>query len=319
MSQEAEDRTAESTRTGISGVNNPAVFPHRFLPDTTLAIANPTSGNPTSRQRARRLMALLHERGYGVVQTEYAGHGTELARNAALSGKDGIIVIGGDGTLCEVIADLPTETALAYYPAGSGNNFGYNLLLPEPPEEWLAMLKRGLTRPMRFGLCNDRPFASVASVGFDALLVHKTPGGLKRHLNKGAYVVEFIPTYFTYESPEFKVTIDGQPWNDDVLGVIVGRGPNYGGPHPILPACDPCDERLAYLIMEGRSKWRIGKFAVGMLLDNLPKMDGVTCGTAQTVVVESQPPSYVQLDGNIFGSNPVTFRVDNAVRKILAP
>ena len=298
-----------------------SAFPasHPFAPQTTLAIANPVSGNPTARQRARKLMQLLRERGYEVAATERSGQGTELAREAARAGRTGIIVIGGDGTLCEVIAELPVETALAYFPAGSGNNFGFNLHLPVEPEAWLALLDAHPLRAMRFGLCNGRPFASVASVGFDAQLVRNVPSGLKRRLSKGAYLLEFIPTYFTYSAPRFHVTIDGKLWNDNVLGVIVGRGPNYGGPHPVLPTCDPGDDKLGYIVMEGHSKWRLGKFAVGVLFNNLPHMKGVTCGLARTVEVATEPASYVQLDGDLFGTNPVTFGVEPKQRRILAP
>jgi YegS/Rv2252/BmrU family lipid kinase len=292
---------------------------HPFAPPTTLVIVNPVSGNPTIRQRARRLTQRLRTRGYEVAATERAGHGTELAREAARAGRTGIIVIGGDGTLCEIIAELPIETALAYFPAGSGNNFAFNLHLPQEPERWLALLDAHPLRAMHFGLCNGRPFASVASVGFDAQLVRNVPSGLKKRLHKGAYLLEFIPTYFTYRAPRFHLTIDGQPWNGDVLGVIVGRGPHYGGPHPVLPECDPGDDQLGYLVMEGHSKWLLGKFGVGVLFNNLPHMKGVTCGMARTVEVETEPASYVQLDGDLFGTNPVTFSVEPSQRLILAP
>ncbi len=271
------------------------------------------------RERGRKLLAKLQKRGFQVQLSLYAGHATDLARQANEGGKRAVIAVGGDGTLCEVIAALPEDVVLAYFPAGSGNNFALNFDLPEDPDAWLKLLDSGPTRAMHFGLCNERPFASVASVGFDALMVQKMPFGLKRRLSKGAYVLEFIPTYLAYNPPRFRVTVDGRDWNDDVLGVIVGRGPHYGGPHRILPECDPADTRLSYLIMEGRNKWLIGKFAVGMLLKNLPQMDGVTCGTASTIVVETQPASSVQLDGDLYGNNPVTFSVELHQRRILAP
>jgi diacylglycerol kinase (ATP) len=290
-----------------------------FGPDETAVIWNPTAGNPATRGRARRLLKELQIRGYDLRASLTAGHATELARQAADEGKRCVIAVGGDGTLCEIIADLPADTILAYYPSGSGNNFALNFHLPEDPQAWLAVFDSGTTRPMRFGLCNERPFASVASVGFDAQLVRNVPGRLKKHLHQGAYVVEFLPTYVAYSSPCFRVTVDGEPWRDGVLGVIVGRGMYYGGPHPILPDCDPGADQLSYIIMEGNSKWRIGKFAVGMVRNTLPEMEGVTTGMARTIHVESEPASYVQLDGDVYGTNPVTFSVDSLTRRILAP
>ena len=271
------------------------------------------------RERVRKLLAKLRDRGYELQLSLYAGHAKELAKQAATGGKQAVITIGGDGTLGEVIAELPAEIELAYFPGGSGNNIALNLSLPDEPDAWLALLEQGTTRPIRFGLCNERPFASVASVGFDALLVRRVPFGLKQKLNKGAYLLEFVPTYLTYSAPRFQVSVDGRDLGDDVLGVIVGRGPHYGGPHKILPDCDPGSAELCYLIMEGRSKWTIGKYAVGMMTDKLPQMDGVTCGLAKSVYVETQPASFVQLDGDPYGTNPVTFSVEQTQRMILAP
>ena len=290
-----------------------------FEPATTTVVCNPTAGNPSSRHRARRLLERLLARGYDVQLSARAGHATELAKQATRNGKRAVVAVGGDGTLCEVIADLPQEIALAYFPAGSGNNFALNLRLPEDPDEWLTLLDAGPTRPMRFGLCDDRPFASVASVGFDALLVKNIPFGLKQKFHKGAYVLEFLPTYLTYIAPRFRVEVDGKDLGDNILGVIVGRGPYYGGPHKILPDCAPDCPQLTYLVMRGMSKWRIGKFAIGMVTDKLPQMDGVTTGTARSISVQTQPASYVQLDGDLYGTNPVTFSVEPAQRIILAP
>lgn len=290
-----------------------------FSPAATAVIWNPTAGTPATRERARKLLRSLQDRGYDLEVSMSAGHATEIAKQAAHDGKRAVIAIGGDGTLCEIIADLPHETAIAYFPAGSGNNFALNLRLPEDPDAWLALLDDGPTRPMRFGLCDDRPFASVASVGFDALLVKNVPSGLKKYLHKGAYTLEFFPTYLTYAAPRFHVKADGQDLGDDILGVIVGRGPYYGGPHKVLPECEPDCPQLTYLVMRGRSKWRIGKFAVGMMTNKLPQMDGVSTGSAHSISVESQPASFVQLDGDLYGTNPVTFSVEQEQRIILAP
>lgn len=290
-----------------------------FTPDTTAVIWNPTAGTPATRERARVLLSELQIRGHEVQVSITAGHATILAKQAARDGKQCVIAVGGDGTLCEIIRELPPEVCVAYFPAGSGNNFALNHHLPEEPGAWLQLLDSGPTRSMHFGLCNDRPFASVASVGLDALLVRNVPSGLKRRLHKGAYVLKFIPTYFTYRAPRFRVTIDGQMWDDNVLGVIVGRGSNYGGPHPILPECPPGDDKLGYLIMRGRSKWRLGKFGIGMVLNNLPRMQGVTSGLARNIEVETEPSSFVQLDGDLYGTNPVTFSVEPQTRCILAP
>jgi diacylglycerol kinase (ATP) len=288
---------------------------HPFLPATTIAMYNPASGTLLGKQRSRRLLRGLEQRGYHTMNTE---DGAAQVRTAIEEGAKAVIIIGGDGTMYELINAVPPHIPIAYFPGGTGNMFALNFNLPRQPEAWLHLLEVGTTGVIRFGLCNERPFASVGSVGFDAEVVASTQTQLKRILYNGAYALQFIPTYLTYDAPKFSVTIDGKPWEDDVLGIVVTRGPHYGGPFRILPNSDPYMPRLFYLILGGKSKWSIGKFASAMVLDVLSQMSEIYCGEADTITVDTAPSSYVQLDGDVFGSTPVTFSVEPHDRLILA-
>jgi diacylglycerol kinase (ATP) len=292
---------------------------HPFARDHTVVIYNPISGTVITKPRGRRLVQLLRQRGYHVADISAEGQAAVLAEEAANKGFQSLIVIGGDGTLNDVVCRLPHQMNIGYFPGGSVNLFALNLGIPFQPEPWLQLLEAGTVRPVRLGLCNGHPFASLASVGFDALVVAKTSPPLKRLLSGGGYAVQFIPSYFTYDAPRYAVTVDDRQWDNDVLGVVVSRGPHYGGPFRALPPCDPVCSELSYAILGGRSKWLIGKFAVGMLFETLSKMSDVACGSAQAITVSTDPPSYVQLDGNHGGTTPVTFAVEAADRRILAP
>jgi diacylglycerol kinase family enzyme len=114
------------------------------------------------------------------------------------------------------------------------------------------------------------------------------------------------------------VTIDGEPGPDDVLGIIIGRGAHYGGPFRVLQNSDPHRPELAYAILSGKSKWELGKFAVGVLFEALAAMPGAICGRAAEITVEAEPATYVQLDGDAYGGTPVRFTVEESERIILA-
>jgi diacylglycerol kinase (ATP) len=288
-----------------------------FAPDHTLTIYNPASGTATTRPKAKQLVALLSRRGFHVHHTESPEHATALTSDVLRNDHRAAIVIGGDGTLYEAIALLPPELPLAYFPGGSANLFALNLNLPGQPQAWLDLLEAGATEPIRFGACDNRPFASVASAGFDAHVVARMPAGLKRILNKGAYAMQFFPNLLFYKGPKYKVTVDGKLWEEDCLGVMVGRGFHYGGLYKIFPQADPRGDQLAYAILGGKSKWRVVKFGIGMLMETLPKMEGVTTGLASTIRIEASPEAYVQLDGDLYGTTPVTFSVEGCEREVL--
>ena len=96
-------------------------------------IVNPTSG-PWNVQR--ELPAVLgHLEGSGwrtdLQTTERPGEATALALQARDEGVDAVFVVGGDGTINEVINGLAGGgVALGVFPAGTGNVWAKELGLP---------------------------------------------------------------------------------------------------------------------------------------------------------------------------------------------
>jgi diacylglycerol kinase (ATP) len=291
---------------------------HLFSPEQTVVVYNPISGTTKTKPRAHRMVKLLKEHGYTISLTQASNHATKLVEEAAKDGKTAAIIIGGDGSLYEGIAKLPPHMPLAYFPGGSVNLFALNLNIPQKPEAWLELLQSESVRSVRFGLCNDRPFASVASVGFDAQVVAETSSQMKRTIHQAAFAVQFVSSLMTYKQASFKVTIDGVPLSEEVSGVIIGRGQHYGGPNKILLPCEPNGTELSYIMLLGKSKWYNGKYAVGMLTETLPKMKDVLTGHANEISIETEPDSCVQLDGDFYGKTPVVFKAEAIEHKVLA-
>lgn len=70
-------------------------------------------------------------------ETEYAGHAGDMINGMDLSGYDGFCLIGGDGTLHEVINGLLTRDdektiPIGCIPAGTGNSFMHDLDCLDP-------------------------------------------------------------------------------------------------------------------------------------------------------------------------------------------
>ncbi len=73
-----------------------------------LLIVNEKANWGSGRWKVRQVIAFLDEQGLPacVSTTEYPGHARELAATAAAQGIDTVIVVGGDGTVNEVINGL---------------------------------------------------------------------------------------------------------------------------------------------------------------------------------------------------------------------
>jgi len=113
-----------------------------------LAIANPHAGAFHAGDFRGTWMPRVGACVERVLYTEGPGHATELARAAA--GYDGIAVIGGDGTVFEVLAGLGARSPpLAIVPAGRGNCLALDLGVGSV-EDAIAAIKTG--RPVRVDL-----------------------------------------------------------------------------------------------------------------------------------------------------------------------
>src|SRR5512136_3346395 len=103
------------------------------MPSKIKLILNPTANHGYSLQQAADLRLAAHHANWS--GTDYPGHAIELTRQAAKEGYDLVVVLGGDGTVHEVINGLmqvPKEIrpALGIVPLGSGNDFAHILGIP---------------------------------------------------------------------------------------------------------------------------------------------------------------------------------------------
>ncbi len=130
---------------------------------------------------------------YSVYFTKHPKHGTELARKLTFDDiPRNIVVIGGDGTMNEVVNGIVNSKnlTLGYIPAGSSNDLARSLGIPSDPLEALdIILKPGSFMEMDIGVtrCGDveRRFAVSSGVGYDAAVCHVAiNSGFKKKLNK---------------------------------------------------------------------------------------------------------------------------------------
>ena len=168
----------------------------KLVPVHALLIANPNSTTQTTALIRQIIPALRSVPGLTLVaqHTHYPGHGRELVAGLRRSDYDVIIVLGGDGTVNEVIngllgpveavgsapdsaaADAPIDPkqlpALGIIPTGSANVFARALGFPADPLEaahvLARVLHRGRRRSVNLGTWNDHWFAVNAGFGLDA-------------------------------------------------------------------------------------------------------------------------------------------------------
>ena len=140
-------------------------------------VVNPIAGNGLAQRTHERVRALLESSGieYRSFVTQAPGDAEALCRNLARDGAEAVAVLGGDGTLNEVVNGLAlSDVTCLLVPCGTGNDFAKAMRLPKEP---LAALEAQLSAPLGridLGRMNDRVFANVSGIGFDVEVLRQT-------------------------------------------------------------------------------------------------------------------------------------------------
>ncbi len=125
-------------------------------------ILNPTSGKRQAQKIYQLIKPIFENSNIQITltQTTSINHGFELARTLPLNELDGLVVIGGDGTLYEVINGLmerpdwqtAIQTPIGIMPAGTGNGLCKTLLEqagePYDPISAAFLIAKGKTYPI---------------------------------------------------------------------------------------------------------------------------------------------------------------------------
>ena len=169
-------------------------------------IVNPNSKSGYGKKIWRTVQSELRKKKipYKACLTKYTGHAKKLCRFLLETSDESIdlIVVGGDGTLNEVLDGItdPGRIRLYYIPTGSGNDFARGMQLPGSPLKACQLLL-GSAREISMDIGSvttqgtGHRFGVSTGIGFDAAICHealKSP--LKTflnhlHLGKLTYVV----------------------------------------------------------------------------------------------------------------------------------
>ncbi|UPV99009.1 diacylglycerol kinase family lipid kinase [Halorussus gelatinilyticus] len=196
-------------------------------------VLNPTSGGGTHVERVRDL---ADEYGFPIVETEYAGHGTDLAEAAAADGVETLAVCGGDGTLHEVVQGLVTADALdsvtlCVIPAGTENFFARDLGIRDLATGF-EVAAEGETRRLDLGVAGDEPFVLSAIAGLPADASAAATHDRKNSLGPVAFVVAGIEEALDFDG--LRVEIDAvdddgteREWVGEAEAILVGNARKF--------------------------------------------------------------------------------------------
>jgi diacylglycerol kinase (ATP) len=304
-------------------------------------IVNPKAGNGKARLIWSSVEKQLAEQkiNYKCLFTERSGHGMVLAKQIVDSiddeNKVTIIVVGGDGTINEVVNGIGNHSSRArigVIAGGSGNDFARGYGIPSNPAAALPFLLSELHHVSptfdlgKIDLAGERElfFINSTGAGFDALISYEANQskwkGLLNRLSLGqlVYVIILLKHLFSYKCTTIELWIDGKKHTfPDTWFVTVSNQPFYGGGMKIAPAALANDGKLNVTIAHRLPRLKLLLVFLSVFWGKHLKFKEVNTFLAQDVTIHSTEPIYVHSDGEHIGSTPLLITVHHEPISIL--
>ena len=291
-------------------------------------IVNPVAGSGRGLDDFPEISKLLREEGirYEPLFTEHKYHATELTVSAIKQGYRHIIVVGGDGTLHEVVNGLfiqqevePKEVLLAMIAVGTGNDWVRTVGIPFSHRDAIRAIAEenrflqdvGVVSYEEAHYRQTRYMANVAGAGFDAVVVKRVSHlREKRRLHRWSYTWSLIRSYFGYKATGVKVWIDDRRvYNDLLFSIAIGICKFNGGGVQQLPEAVADDGLLDVSLVRPIHFWHIIFRFHYLFNGGIYRIRHILRERGSKVRIESSPEILLEVDGELLGHTPLEFTV----------
>jgi lipid kinase, YegS/Rv2252/BmrU family len=234
---------------------------------------------------------------YQIANTEYAGHATELAKQA-VEDKVGIVVaVGGDGTVNEVgKALINTDTAIGIIPTGSGNGLARHLAIPMNVKKSLQILNQACIHKLDYGIINGIPFFCTCGMGFDAFISMKFAEAGKRGVV--TYVQKVLEEGLKYEPQTYDIEDNEGVHHYKAFLISVANASQYGNNAYIAPQASMSDGLLDIIIMEPFDIIDAPQVAIEMFNKTLDKNSKIKTFKAKRIHIHRKEEGVIHYDGD---------------------
>ncbi|MGQ9571874.1 MAG: diacylglycerol/lipid kinase family protein [Dehalococcoidia bacterium] len=225
-------------------------------------LVNPAAGRGRGRKALERVKSVL---GPGDVLAISGGAGDceRLALEAATAGHPSITVVGGDGTVGEVVNGIAAsgfQTALGVLPMGTANDYASSLGIPNDFKRALAIARAGHTRRVDLGLImrgdERRYFATTAGAGLSAVVASLAQSETDKSAGSP---ITYIPTLcralLRFQTVQVEIAADEFSYRGKSLQASLSNCQTEGG-FRLMPGAQPDDGFLHLLILGDVPKWQ---------------------------------------------------------------
>ena len=268
-------------------------------------------------------------KGDALISEEPGQLGT-LAQEAVRKGAQLLVVVGGDGSVNEVVNGIAgvQDVEIAVIPRGTGWDFARSLGIPRKLPAAVEVTLTGETRVIDLGLVTYRTwsgtearthFANIGSAGISGAIAKRANETSKALGGKISYYWATLAAFARWQTGEMRVSVDDQLRSGKMIDAMVANGRYLGGGMMMLPDAEPDDGLFDVLL--------IGDVTKRDMLITLPKSykgkhlphPRLEVLRGRVVTVDADEPLPIELDGEQPGTTPARFELVPQALRVRVP
>lgn len=250
---------------------------------------------------------------YVVRRTSDKEHPRRFAREIT-SGKGNVVVVmGGDGTLHDVLNGFVDfeNNSLALIPFGTGNDFAVSAKIPLNVKKAATLITENQPKKIDFiEFSSGLRSINAVGMGIDVDVLKTAYQG--KNQKKSKYLRSLILCLIRFKSYKYVVKYDGAEEKHYGLIGAVGNGKQFGGGIKVFPTAQVDDGYLDLLIVDYLSRFAtIGAF-IKLMLGKINKIKQVTAVKTKAVEFIAEEDDYtIQADGELYDHMPLSVKVSD--------
>ena len=252
--------------------------------------------------------------------SEAPGQLGTLAAGAIADGAKLLVVVGGDGSVNEVVNGVVAapDVELAVIPRGTGWDFVRTYGIPRDLDRAIEIALRGDVRVIDLGAVSYRTwsgeegrshFANVASAGISGAIAKRANEASKALGGKISYYWSTLAVFARWQTGEMRVAVDSENRSGRMIDAMVANGRFLGGGMMMLPEAEPDDGLFDVMLFGDITKrdlvFTLPKTYRGNHLPH-PRLEVLR---GRVVTIDADEPLPIQLDGEQPGTTPARFEI----------
>lgn len=167
-----------------------------------------------------------------------------------------VIIIGGDGSVNQVVQSLHAEPVrFGIIPVGSGNGFAFAANIPKNLKKAIDIIINGHSSAVDAFAVNDHFSCMLSGLGFDAKVAHEFAHKAARGLL--TYTQQSIINFFKAQPYQFEIVLDNFSFFTDAFLISVANGNQFGNHFTIAPKAILNDGLLDVVIVQKMKKAKL--------------------------------------------------------------